>query len=356
MLTLVEITNRDEWNTQLSQMPHAHILQTWEWGLFKYESTGWIPHRWVFKRGNKIVAMCSMGERKVGTLSVMYAPKGPAMNYEDSQLVADVLDILQMKAKQHRAIWLKIDPDVAYATGVPGEDDDTACEVGQHLRGLLKQKQFRFSNEQIQFHNTVTIDLTQPEEDIFMGMSGNTRRKIRTAEKKGVSIREAQINDVDMLYQLYSMTGTRNEFLVRAQAYYTKLWRTFMENDLAHALIAEYEGKPIAHVILFHFGKTCWYFYGASSNQERKRMPNYALQWAAMKWAKLQGYEIYDMWGAPAEFVEDDPMWGVFVFKRGFRGMVERRLGAWDYTPYPLLYQLYAELWPRLRAWLRKRR
>ena len=39
-----------------------------------------------------------------------------------------------------------------------------------------------------------------------------------------------------------------------------------MQAGLAHALIAEYQGEPIAHVILFHFGATCWYFYGASGN------------------------------------------------------------------------------------------
>ena len=29
------------------------------------------------------------------------------------------------------------------------------------------------------------------------------------------------------------------------------------------------------------------------------RMPNYLLQWEAMRWAKAQGYAVYDMWGAP---------------------------------------------------------
>ena len=126
-----------------------------------------------------------------------------------------------------------------------------------------------------------------------------------------------------------------------------------MEAGLAHAFIAEYEGQPIAHLILFHFGRKCWYFYGASSDLERERMPNYALQWAAIRWAKAQGYALYDMWGAPDHFNESDRMWGVYEFKRGFRGSVTRHIGAWDYAPYPLLYRTYAEAWPRLRARLR---
>jgi lipid II:glycine glycyltransferase (peptidoglycan interpeptide bridge formation enzyme) len=85
-------------------------------------------------------------------------------------------------------------------------------------------------------------------------------------------------------------------------------------------------------------------------------MPNYLLQWEAMRWAKAHGYTIYDMWGAPNEFLESDNMWGVYQFKRGFRGTVTRHIGAWDYAPYPLLYKAYTELYPRLITWLRGRR
>jgi lipid II:glycine glycyltransferase (peptidoglycan interpeptide bridge formation enzyme) len=355
MLKITEITNQIEWNSQLSKMPHAHVLQTWEWGQFKYETTGWYPHRWAIQKNDEIVAMCSMGERKIGLFSMMYAPKGPATDYSNLELLTEVFSLLQQKAKEHRAIWLKIDPDIPYATGVPDEEDDSSCDIGSKVKNHLEENNWHFSDDQIQFQNTVTIDLSQSEDAIWAAMSGNTRRKVRTAEKRGVTIRNGSLDNLDTLYELYTTTGERNDFLIRPKDYYLKLWRYFMENDLAQALIAEYENKPIAHVILFHFGQTCWYFYGASSNEERERMPNYALQWEAMKWAKKRGYTVYDMWGAPNEFNEDDPMWGVFAFKRGFRGTVERRLGAWDYAPNLLLYKLYTEAWPRLREVLRKR-
>ena len=355
-LTITEIHDPQIWNNTLAQMDYSHILQTWEWGQFKYETTGWVPHRWIIRDADQIVALCSIGERKIGPFSFMYAPKGPAMNENCIDYIEELLELFQNKAKQHRAIWLKIDPDLAYATGIPEEDyEDQIMEPGDSIRELLVSMNWRFSEDQIQFRNTITIDLTRREDQLLAAMSGNTRRKVRQAEKKGVTVRDGTLDDLELLYQLYAATGERNEFLIRPREYYLKLWRYFMENDLAHPLIAEYEGKAIAHVILFHFGKTCWYFYGASSNEERDRMPTYALQWEAMKWAKKRGYQIYDMWGAPNEFIEDDPMWGVYMFKQGFRGIVERRIGAWDYAPYPLLDSLYSEMWPRIRGWIRKR-
>ncbi len=355
MLTTHLITNRDQWNDALRTLPYAHILQSWEWGEFKRVTTGWQPHRIAFKQGDAIVAMASVGIRKIGPLRVMYIPKGPALAYADADLAASVLDALQALARKQFAVWLKIDPDVINATGVPGEDDDLPDATGQQLISLLKARGWRLSDDQVQFRNTITLDLTQSEDELLAAMSQNTRRKVRTAEKKGVIIRAATLVDLPVLYDLYRATGERDAFLTRRFSYYQQAWQAFMEADLAHALIAEAEGQPIAHVILFHFGHKCWYFYGASSNEERQRMPNYLLQWEALKWAKAHGYETYDMWGAPDEFTESDSMWGVYEFKRGFRGTVTRYIGAWDYAPYPPLYTAYTQLWPRVLDWMKSR-
>ena len=292
--------------------------------------------------------MASLGVRKVGPLKVMVVSKGPALDYRNGELFEEVITALENRAKQERAIWLKIDPDVIQGTGLPDSEDDQTDPTGTKIAGSLEARSWQFSDSQVQFRNTITIDLTQSEDDILMNMSGNTRRKVRTADKKGVTIRSASLDDLPILYDLYQVTGERDHFLIRPFDYYKRAWQTFMEAGLAHALIAEYEGKPIAHVILFHFGRKCWYFYGASSNEERNRMPNYALQWEAMKWAKAKGYKTYDMWGAPDVFDESDSMWGVYQFKQGFRGQVVRHIGAWDYAPSQLLYQGYTNIMPRI--------
>ena len=352
-LRIETITDRDTWNTALQKLPYAHILQSWEWGEFKHQTTGWRPYRWAFWRGEEIVAMASVGARQVGPLQVMYAPKGPTLRYEDPTLAAEVIGMLEARARRQFAIWLKIDPDLVLATGLPGSEDDTPYLPGEAMKQLLQRRGWRFSADQVQFRNSLIIDLQPDEDSILAAMSQNTRRKVRTADKKGVTVRPGSIADLPILYELYAATGQRDDFLIRPFDYYQTAWRSFMEAGLAHAFIAEYEGQPIAHLILFHFGRKCWYFYGASSDLERERMPNYALQWAAIRWAKAQGYALYDMWGAPDHFNESDRMWGVYEFKRGFRGSVTRHIGAWDYAPYPLLYRTYAEAWPRLRARLR---
>lgn len=355
MLTIETIHQRDAWNDALRGLPFAHVLQTWEWGAFKHATTGWTPRRFVYRRGGQVVAAASIGVRRVGPFKVMYVPKGPALDYHDAALVAQVLDHLQGYARQQRAIWLKVDPDVIAAIGEPNTPDDTPDPLGIALMQTLTARGWRFSNDQVQFRNTITLDLTRSADAILAAMSQNTRRKVRTAEKKGVTVRAATLDDLDTLYALYRETGARDGFLIRPPDYYEKAWRDFMRAGLAQAFIAESDGQAIAHVILFHVARTCWYFYGASANEQREKMPNYALQWAAIQWAQAQGYTVYDFWGAPNTFDESDSMWGVYEFKRGFRGEVRRHIGAWDYVPNALLYRAYTQLMPRIIAFMRRR-
>jgi len=355
VLTIDIIHRRDAWNDALRALPFAHVLQTWEWGAFKHATTGWTPQRFVYRRGDQVVAAASIGVRRVGPFKVMYVPKGPALDYHDSALVAEVLEHLQRYARQQRAIWLKIDPDIIAASGEPNTPDDSPDPLGVALTQTLSARGWRFSNDQVQFRNTIALDLTRSADAILAAMSQNTRRKVRTAEKKGVTVRAATLDDLDTLYALYRETGARDGFLIRPTDYYEKAWRDFMQAGLAQAFIAEAEGQAIAHVILFHFARTCWYFYGASANEQREKMPNYALQWAAIQWAQAQGYALYDFWGAPNTFDESDSMWGVYEFKRGFRGEVRRHIGAWDYAPNALLYRAYTQLMPRIIAFMRRR-
>jgi lipid II:glycine glycyltransferase (peptidoglycan interpeptide bridge formation enzyme) len=127
------------------------------------------------------------------------------------------------------------------------------------------------------------------------------------------------------------------------------------DHPVAEPLVAEVDDIPVAGVIIFRFAGKAWYLYGMSSSLHRDKMPNYLLQWEAIKHAKAAGCNIYDLWGAPDEFVESDPLWGVYRFKEGLGGQVHRYLGAWDLPLNRMLYQLYSRTIPGLLDIMRNR-
>ncbi|MBN1316198.1 MAG: peptidoglycan bridge formation glycyltransferase FemA/FemB family protein [Anaerolineales bacterium] len=329
-LKIEPITDPRTWNDLIRSLPNHHVLQSWEWGDFK-KRYGWVPQRLVFVQGEgRVAAAAQVLARwaRPAPVSVLYVPKGPVLDYSDRMLCGLVLDALAAFARKKRAIFIKIDPDVVKGTGVK-EILDPAMEGPVVIREL-ETRGWRFSNDQIQFRNTVQLDLKQSEETLLAAMKQKTRYNIRLAERRGVEIRPGSTADLPSLFDMYAETAERDQFLIRPLVYYRDAWAAFMDAGLAHAIIAESEGQTIAAIILFCFGDRVWYMYGASRNVQREKMPNHLLQWAAIRWARNQGYSIYDMWGAPNEFVESDPMWGVWRFKAGFGGEVIRHIGAWD--------------------------
>jgi lipid II:glycine glycyltransferase (peptidoglycan interpeptide bridge formation enzyme) len=179
-------------------------------------------------------------------------------------------------------------------------------------------------------------------------MKQKTRYNLRLAQKNGVTVRTAELKDLPMLYQMYAETAQRDNFIIRLEEYYLDVWNKFIQSGMAEALIAEVEGKPVAGLVYFYVGKQAWYVYGMSTNLHREKMPNYLLQWEAMRAAKAKGCLIYDLWGAPETFAKDDAMYGVYRFKEGLGGIVVRTMGAWDLPAKKIAYFVFQNVIPRI--------
>ncbi len=349
-----------EWNGLIARLPNAHLLQTWDWAGVK-AAYGWkaLPFTWSSGAGS-VRAAAMVLKRQVlrrgftARLCILYVPKGPLFDTADTSLAAQVLDDLQALARKQGAILLKIDPDVALGSGVPGAPDAAENESGIAFKSELERRGWRFSSEQIQFRNTVVVDLTVPETDLLERMKQKTRYNVRLAEKRGVEVRSGTPEDLPLLYRMYAETSVRDGFVIRDETYYRLVWETFMRQPVAadrpsaEPLIAEVDGEPVAAIFVFYFAGRAYYLYGMSREVHRERMPNYLLQWEAMKRARARGCTVYDLWGAPDLFDESDPLWGVFRFKEGLGGRVLRTLGAWDYPASPFWYRTYTQVVPRV--------
>jgi peptidoglycan pentaglycine glycine transferase (the first glycine) len=366
------------WNSLISELPNPHFLQTYEWGRVKAKY-GWMPLYVVWTDNGQFFVMKDTDHWSLDTdhcvaaalilkrqilrngfaarLSILYSPKGPLLDWSDEVLRNRVLNDLQAFAKKQDAIFLKTDPDVVLGTGVPQAEDDYIDKGGQVVMSELKRRGWLYSSDQIQFKNTVLIDLNPSEEELLAQMKQKTRYNIRLAEKKGVNLRVGNQEDLGMLYKMYAETSIRDGFVIRDEDYYKTVWNLFMKagSPACVPLIADVNGEPVAAIFVFYFAERAYYVYGMSRDKHREKMPTYLLQWEAIKRAKTMGCRVYDLWGAPDVLDESDSMWGVYRFKEGLGGKVVRTLGAWDFAPHPFWYKLYSEIIPRALDVMRSR-
>lgn len=348
-----QVTDRSAWRATLANLPAAHVLQSWEWGAVKGQ-TEWVAERILLEKGAAMQFLYRQPLPYI-PLRIGYVPKGPVLDWEDATLVERALAAIESHGRQRRCILVKIDPDVLESS-----------RAGESLLRTLKRRGWLYSNEQIQFKNTGVSNLRPSDEEMLAGMKQKTRYNVRVAEKRGIRVREGTDADLENFYTLYAETGARDGFLIRPLEYYRTTWETFLQAQSeadsptgGALLLAEHpeESAPVAGIFLMRNGETAWYFYGASSDRRRRDMPNYLLQWEAMRWAKAQGCTRYDWWGAPTTPGDpDDSMQGVWGFKEGFGAQLLEHVGAWDYPVNGPLYRAYQELLPRVLNWMRSRR
>jgi len=312
-----------EWDSFLARYPEAHILQTSAWGQLK-SAFNWTP---VCIQAGQAGAQVLFRRLPLG-FSVAYVAKGP-VGIEWGNLWPE----LDKVCRRRGAIFLLVEPDAS---------EPLSQELQQTMQGL------GMAAFPIQPRRTILVDLSGTEEQVLERMKQKTRYNIHLAERRGVVVN--QEDDLDKFYSLMKVTGERDGFEVHSREYYRRAYSLFSSVGRCALLIAEYEGRPLAGLIVFYQGRRAWYLYGASNDEERNRMPAYLLQWEAMRWARQHGCDEYDLWGVPdeeeavleAHFTDrSEGLWGVYRFKRGFGGRLERSAGAWQRVYNPLLYRLY---------------
>ena len=253
------IASITDWNHFLSQHPNAHLLQTGEWGELK-SAFGWEPVRVI---SGDVGAQILFRKLPLG-FTVGYIPK--AMNSDQLSVSSEQFwNEINSICKQHRAIFLKLEPDLW---------NDQQLETWN-----LK---LETSPHNIQPPRTIIINIKDDEDTILARMKQKTRYNIRLAEKKGVTVRAW--DDIESFHRLMLVTGGRDGFRVHSLEYYKRAYELFHPKGMCEILVAEYEGKPLAALFVARNGNRAYYLYGASTDEERNRMPTYLLQWEAMKW------------------------------------------------------------------------
>ncbi|MGI8422788.1 MAG: ubiquinone/menaquinone biosynthesis methyltransferase [Chloroflexota bacterium] len=341
-LTEREVVDANEWNETLAGLPNAHLLQSWQWAELKRD-TGWTPTRIVFERDGSPAAAASIGRLKIprSPWGVAYCQKGPALDYGDLPLFRAVIGRLGEWARRERCIVLTVDPDVEWS--------QSGCAAA------LREAGYRPGARQFQAPSTVLVDLRGDDKELLRRMSSTWRRYVNKAQREGVAIRTGAVEDIPTFFSFMQYTEERQGFVIRPLEYYRKAFEKLYSAGIAELFIADVDGVPKAGVFGCRLGKRAWYLYGGAIEAGLKAHASHLLQWHTMQWARDAECETYDMWGAPDDPMDkDDPLAGVYYFKRGFGGRHLRTLGAHDYVTSQPLYLLWQRALPLYLGALRR--
>jgi len=290
--------------------PKGHFMQSRDWGYVKDNWT-W---EGIISRGadGKIRGAMAVLIRKlpVVPLTLMYAGRAPVCDIHDKEVLAELTEGAKKLAKKYRSYELKIDPDVVSSdeefVNIMHELGYNSSDSGKDFDAVQPRYVFRLNVE------------GKTEEEMLNFFHSKTRYNIRLAERKGVEVKLCGKEMTEKFAEIMLETGLRDGFVVRKAPYFNKILDKLGEN--ARLYMAFHEGEAIAGTLAIYYGDKVWYLYGASSNESRNVMPNYLLQWNMIQWSLEKKCRIYDFRGVSGDISEDNPLYGLYRFKKGFNG------------------------------------
>ena len=333
-----------EFEAFIQSHPKGHFAQSRMWGNLK-DSWKWCAVATRDPSG-AITGGVSALVRKLPGLPyrIMYACRGPVCDVSDRDVVCNLVDGLKHLAKMNKCYTLKIDPDIL-------SENTEFLQLMQSF-GFKQAKETK-NFETIQPRYVFRLDINGKDaEQLMAGFESKTRYNIRLAERKGVEIKLCGKEVCGEFSEIMNETGQRDGFVVRNREYFEKMLDCMGEH--ARIYMAYHEGRPIAGVLPIWFGDKVWYLYGASSNEHRNLMPNYLLQWSMIQWGIEKGCAVYDFRGVSGDISEDNPLYGLYRFKKGFGGDFCEFVGELDCVFKPWVNFLATKLIPAFKNVRRK--
>lgn len=187
------------------------------------------------------------------------------------------------------------------------------------------------------------LDISPPEEEILAKMHKKHRYNIRYSKRKGIKVRKGtNREDFETFYTLLKDTAERQKYYIHSKDYYQTIWDVLKKDDMAHILIAEYEGVPLTAWMLFTYEGVLYYPYGGSSDEKKNLQHSLATAWSAIKLGKENGCNTFDMWGTAENLDDKEDEWHGFTdFKRKFNGEHVRYIDSYDFVVNEPMYKLF---------------
>ena len=217
----------EEHDEFVKNSPQTNLLQSSDWAKIK---DNWGNERLGVYQDQKLVAVASILIQPLPLgFTMLYIPRGPIMDYQNSQLVAFMLQSIKTYAKSKRAVFAKFDPSLFLRKGLIGQeakDQEATLAIIQSLKecGVEWVGRTEDMGETIQPRFQANIYKEYFTED---QLSKSTKQAIRTARNKGVEVIFGGTELLDEFAALMKKTEARKGIHLRGKDYYEKLLTTY---------------------------------------------------------------------------------------------------------------------------------
>ncbi len=244
MLKLKNI-DKDIYDNYVKNHPtKSHFLQSHAWGEFAKVKKGLTPYYLgLVNENDEIVAATLLLQKNLPlNLCYFYAPRGYVIDYKKKELVKTMTKKVVEFAKNKKAIFVKIDPDIIRKSYNYLNEETELNYDPEEIFATLKEAGFKHQGftknfETMQPRYTFRIDLEQSLEEIEEHFSKTTKQRIAKAIKLETEVTIGTKNDIKEFYHLMTLTENRKDFISYNEDYYETLYEIFNGNENSKATL-----------------------------------------------------------------------------------------------------------------------
>lgn len=333
-----------EWDAFLASTPGGDHTQTGMWAQLK-SRYGWDAVRVVATDQGRILGGAQLLMRRIRPFGrIGYVTRAPILAAADPALAQALVSELLRIGREQRIAYLAIQPP----------------DNNRELTGHLAERGFQTGLVDLAPTATCIIDLAGSLDDILSRMHKKTRQNVRRSLRRGITVREGSQEDLLAFHRLLQSTSLRRGFTSYEKEYFHDMWQAFTPHDGMKLFLAEMDGELVSAYLVVAFGETVIPKRSAWSGSHARLKPNEAAQWAAIKWAKEQGFRYYDLGGfddetaraiRAGELDAEALTQSVASFKLGFGGELKVLPEPQAYIRSPLLRPVYRAAAPLMSRW-----
>lgn len=402
----------------LNHKSKSHFLQSYVWGEFSKENKNVTPYYvGLVDDKEKLVATALLLERKLYLgYSYFYSPRGFVCDYNNHEIIEEFTNKIKEFAKSKKALFLKIDPDIKLQTldldgnKVEGNDNFELLKFLQKIG--YKHLGFNKAFEHNQPRYTFRLDLTQGIESIKNNCHSTTRNIIGRGNQYELEIVKNDENSIDDFYKTMQDTAERNDISIYSKKYYTNFYKELHKENHSDIYVVYLNKKktlnllnsnlkevnkviedlekennkksenkkkemlnqanrltkvideikevkedrlPLSSMITAKYGDKVWTVHGGNHSSLRTLNSNYLMYFEIIKDAVNEGYKTIDFFGTSYNPSQDDPEYGIWLFKKRLGGEYTEFIGEFDYVFKKFVYKIFNVLIPIHRKLSKKK-
>lgn len=380
-MDLRPVADRSVFDAFVQSSLYCHYMKTSMWGEFRKRMDGLSYELLGFYNGNDLVGTAMVLKGSWLGHSYLYIPKGPCIDYENTDLRKQAFSLLKNYADCRRVQFLRIDPNVnrvphdLQGKVLDGYNHEDVTEDLKALDYLHKGYGYAY-NGSWSNRFTLIVDLSPDMDEIVRRFSKQRHTSLNRHVIEHVSTRIGSKADVPTLMRYEQHLSWQDGFPPHKKEFFESIMDLFGEHAvlyvteidlqaMADGIKQELEGKkyrkdpearaakekelkkaqlletqyggrlPIAAGLFLRMGTWSWDLYTYNHKEFSFIQSVDNLHRFAMADMKAHGVLHYDMCGFSGVTTPDDYEYGLYLYKSSFAPEYIEQIGEFDYVRTP---------------------